>query len=61
MRSYSTWSGLASVVISEFGTVDRRNIEEWLIDSNDMLDNERATADDEGGTSINANSAPSMP
>jgi hypothetical protein len=38
--SYTALSGVASAVIeaSEFGTVDRRNIEEWLGDANALVD-----------------------
>jgi hypothetical protein len=40
--SYTAWSDVASAVIeaSEFGTVDRRNIEEWLGDSNALVTEE---------------------
>jgi hypothetical protein len=40
--SYTVWSDVASAVIeaSEVGTVDRRNIEEWLGDANGLVDEE---------------------
>ena len=38
--SYTARSEVASAVISDFGTVDRRNIEEWLGASNALADKE---------------------
>lgn len=47
--SYTTLSKTASTVIeaSEFGTIDRRNIEEWLGDAKGMSD------DEEGDVTVN--------
>ena len=46
--SYTAWSDVASAVIeaSEFGTVDRRNIEEWLGGSNALVDEENGQMTD---------------
>jgi hypothetical protein len=63
--SYTAWSDVASAVIeaSEFGTVDRRNIEEWLGDGNALADDENNhTADAFRGTeSKKANQGMSNP
>jgi hypothetical protein len=63
--SYTAGSDVASAVIeaSEFGTVDRRNIEEWLGDGNALADEENNhTADAFSGTeSKKANQGMSHP
>jgi Prion-inhibition and propagation len=53
--SYATWSAVASEAIeaSEIGTVDRRSIEEWMVDAEGIGDIDTATRLEAGGKTGN--------